>query len=211
MNVTIIPVGMLGTNCYILQSEKKNCIIFDPGAQPDKIIGIIEKAGLTPRYILLTHGHHDHIGGVNKLCERFPGIEVRIGTHDYEMITDTDKSLAILRSQRPEDYLIPQAKALADGDELTLDELTLKVVHTPGHTQGGVCYLCSNLMFSGDTLFQRECGRCDLYGGNYEQMLRSLKRLAELPGDYTVYPGHGESTVLSEERKRNPYMLEACS
>lgn len=209
MNVTIIPVGMLGTNCYLLESKQKNCVIFDPGAQPDKIIAIIEKAGLTPVYILLTHGHHDHIGAVNKLYGRFPGVKVYIGVNDYDMITDPQKSMAILRGQSANDFLIPQAETLEDGDEITVDELTLRVVSTPGHTKGGMCYLCGDLLFAGDTLFRRECGRCDLYGGNYQQMLNSLKRLSELPGDYTVYPGHGESTILSEERSHNPYMLEA--
>lgn len=209
MNVTIIPVGMLGTNCYLLSSEKKNCVIFDPGAQPDKIAGIIEKDGLTPKYILLTHGHHDHIGGVQKLLARFGDCKVYIGEGDKEMLEDTGKSLAISRNETAAEFLIPEAATLKDGQELTLDELTIKVLDTPGHTKGGVSYICGNLLFSGDTLFYGDVGRTDLYGGSYSVLKKSLKKLHDLPGDYCVYPGHGDATTLEYERKNNRYIGES--
>lgn len=211
MKVTIIPVGSLGTNCYLLETQDKHCAIIDPGAQPDKIKDVIEEGGLTPSMILLTHGHHDHIGGVNKLQEAYPSIPVYVGEKDQIMLSDTDKSLAIYRHQNQSDYIVTTAQSLTEGDELSLEELTIRVLHTPGHTQGGLSYLCEDALFTGDTLFYRSCGRCDLYGGDYEEILRSLKRLAQLEGNYTVYPGHGQSTFLEEERRYNRYMGEACS
>lgn len=210
MDIAIIPVGMLGTNCYLLQSEKKSCAIIDPGAQGKKILDIIEKEGLTPRMILLTHGHHDHIGAVKEIAKKCTDIKVYIGADDLELIEDATKNRAAMHFQQTDDYIIKGAETLKDGQELTVDELTIRVVTTPGHTRGGVAYLCRDVMFSGDTLFAGECGRCDLYGGDYEVMKKSLKKLAELEGDYEVYPGHGDSSTLEKERKTNRYMLDAC-
>lgn len=206
MNITIVPVGMLGTNCYIVESQVKNCIIIDPGAQADKIANIVDKAGLTPTMILLTHGHHDHIGGVNKLRKRYDGIPVHIGENDHDLLEDTSKSLASLRNENADEFIVRQAGTLKGGQELTLDELTIRVVATPGHTKGGVTYLCGNAMFSGDTLFAGDVGRTDLYGGNYDTLKASLKTLAMLEGNYQVYPGHGPATTLEHERKTNPYI-----
>lgn len=206
MRVTIMPVGLLGTNCYLLASEAGNCAVIDPGAQPDKIAGMIRAKGFTPKMILVTHGHHDHVGGLKKLLGSFDA-PVYIGEGDLDRISGN----MISRSVPPEDaqeYVIPGAIALTDGQELVLDELAVKVVTTPGHTPGGVCYLCGEIMFSGDTLFLGDIGRCDLPGGDYGVMKQSLKKLCGLPGDYTVYPGHGEATTLSYERKNNRYINE---
>lgn len=211
MNVTIIPVGMLGTNCYLLASKQKNCVVIDPGAQPEKIAGHLEQEKLTPKMILLTHGHHDHIGGVNKLLELFPGLSVYIGREDLAMLRDTEKNRAAYRYDELSEYIIQHGEAIDEGWEQELDELKLRAIQTPGHTRGGMIYLCNDAMFSGDTLFYHNCGRCDLYGGDYSMMLQSLKRLANLEGDYIVYPGHGETSTLEEERKYNRYMGEACS
>lgn len=211
MNVTIMPVGTLGANCYILSSQEKNCAIIDPGAQPDKIAKAIKDAGLTPQMILLTHGHHDHIGAVNQLKGYFPDCKRYIGVRDVEYLTDPDKNRAIFHYKNPEEFRIDGAETLAEGDSLTMDELTIRVLETPGHTQGGLTYLCEDALFTGDTLFYQNCGRCDLYGGDYEMLKQSLKKLAELPGDYIVYPGHERTSSLEHERKNNHYMREACS
>ena len=209
MNVTIIPVGMLGTNCYLLASRAGSCALIDPGAQPEKITDILEEKEYTLRYILLTHGHWDHLGAVKKLMEKFPGVPCYIGAEDKELLTDPEKSSRMARAQDWETLHIPDAKELGDGDKLELDELTLEVIETPGHSKGSVCYLCENIIFSGDTLFLENCGRCDLYGGDFGVMKKSLKRLAGLSGEYTVYPGHGEATSLSHERAHNPYINHA--
>lgn len=205
MNITVIPVGTLGTNCYLLASKEGNCAVIDPGAQPDKIEDAIRQKGLTPRYILLTHGHHDHIGGVKKLMTAFEPV-LAIGARDMELLTDSRKSLAAAKYNKLDDFMLENARALEDGEELELDELLIRILETPGHTKGGVVYLCEDVIFSGDTLFAGDVGRCDLYGGDYPTMKRSLARLRDLVGDYRVFPGHGPSTTLEEERKNNPYV-----
>lgn len=209
MNLTTIPVGTLGTNCYVLSSSAKNCVVFDPGAQPEKIISGIEASGLEVKYVLLTHGHHDHIGGVRKLIEKFPEAELFIGKNDLEMLTDGKKSYASIRYEKSDEFFIEKARTVSDKDEIDLDELKIRVLETPGHTKGGVCYVCENMIFSGDTLFFKNVGRCDLYGGDYGVMKKSLLKLTGLNGDYRVYPGHGEATTLDFERQHNIYIAEA--
>jgi len=209
VNIAIMPVGFLGTNCYIVSAESGDCAIIDPGAQPEKITSYLDGKKLKAKYILLTHGHHDHIGGVRKLMEAYPDAKLAIGKGDIEMLQDSKKSLAFDRYDSKEDFLIEREEPLHDGDELKLDDLTIRVMETPGHTIGGVCYVCGEAIFSGDTLFRGDVGRCDLYGGNYKEMLKSLKKLAELDGDYALYPGHGEDSTLEYERKNNMYIAEA--
>ncbi|MDL2233308.1 MBL fold metallo-hydrolase [Ruminococcaceae bacterium OttesenSCG-928-L11] len=209
MTVGIIPVGMLGTNCYIIKTDGESCAVVDPGAQPERIIRELEELRAVPRMILLTHGHHDHIGGVKKLMARYPDAVLYIGKGDAEMLGDTQKSLAVFRNSDDSDFVIGNARTLADGDVLQLEELEIRVLETPGHTKGGVTYLCEDAMFAGDTLFYGDVGRTDLYGGDYTTLLRSLRKLAEVEGDYRVYPGHGDSTTLQFERQNNSYIQEA--
>ncbi len=209
MNMTTVSVGLLGTNCYILSSNKNNCAVIDPGAQSEKILARIAEEKLDVKYILLTHGHHDHIGAVKKVLEKFPEAKLYIGKNDLEMLTDGSKSLASIRYNKSGEYFIECAETVSDGDEVTLDELNVRVVESPGHTKGGVCYICQDMLFSGDTLFYGDVGRCDLYGSNYDSMLATLRKLSALNGDYHVYPGHGESTSLEYERQHNSYIAEA--
>lgn len=211
MDIITIPVGSLGTNCYILCSKAHCCAVIDPGAQPEKIIERIKEEKLTVRYILLTHGHHDHIGGVKKLAAEFEDVKVFIGKGDAEMLGDAKKSLASLRYAKSDEFIIENAETLIEGQELELDELKIRAIETPGHTKGGCSYICRDAIFSGDTLFYGDVGRCDLYGGDYEVMKKSLRKLAELEGDYRVYPGHGDSSSLEYERMHNTYIAEACS
>ena len=205
MNLTTIPVGTLGTNCYLIISEKGSAALIDPGAGAEKIAEVLEEKGCTLRCILLTHGHWDHTGGVRQLLEKYPDAQCHIGKGDKEMVTDEKRFADMLRGGRWEDHHIPEASELADGDKIELDELTLTVMETPGHSLGSVCFICEDCIFSGDTVFLNDIGRCDLYGGSFDTMKASLKKLAALPGDYTVYPGHGEFTTLQHERENNPY------
>jgi len=197
---------MLGTNCYLLRSESGNAALIDPGGQPEKIADILERAGGKLKYILLTHGHYDHTGGVKYLIEKYPEAECFIGKGDKELLVDREKAAFMLRGLDWDTYHLPQTKELSEGDEITLDEITIKVIETPGHSVGGVCYITGDLIFSGDTLFLETVGRCDLYGGDFDVLRSSLARLSALEGDFTVYPGHGEPTTLSHERQHNPYM-----
>lgn len=207
MKLYVKPVGMLGTNCYIVADDGGKCAVIDPGAQPEKLIDFLEIHEFKPEYILLTHGHYDHIGAVKAIAEKY-GCKIAIGKNDAEQLTDREKSLATSRGMSEKDYLMTPDLQVAEGDHLTVGNLTFSVLDTPGHTRGGVCYLCGNLLFSGDTLFSGDVGRCDLYGGDFTMMQQSLKKLAAQKGDYRVLPGHGPESTLEQERLHNPYMRE---
>ena len=198
MTVTSLPVGSIGTNCYLLYDEAtRDAAVIDPGDNAKPVAARIRELGLNVRAILLTHGHFDHCGDVKRI-RKLTGAPVYVHPADRGMPLPLRRGLEADRD-------------LAEGDVLDLAGTQLKVLHTPGHTPGSVCFLCGDLLFSGDTLFEGSCGRTDFPGGSWPEMLASLRRLAELEGDYKVYPGHGEETTLEQERRFNPYMAQACS
>lgn len=205
MKLYIKPVGAIGTNCYILADDNKACAIIDPGAQSERLIEFLESRDLTPQYILLTHGHYDHIGGVKALVKRF-ACKLAVGEQDAEQLTDPSKSLAVLRSMDEAVYIMTPDLLLQDGDIVTVGEMQFVAIDTPGHTRGGISYQCADMLFTGDTLFAGDVGRTDLYGGSYPALMKSVERLAALSGDYRVLPGHGPESRLSLERQHNPYM-----
>lgn len=207
MKLYTLPVGQLLTNCYVLASEKGRAAIVDPGDDPLDVAALLEKNSLTPAMILLTHGHFDHIGGVKELVARY-GIPVYGSRDELPLFTDLRRNQAVYVHGTPERYHVEPDHLVEDGDEITLDELTIRVLATPGHTPGGVCYLCGGLLFSGDTLFAGSIGRCDLLGGDYETLLHSLSRLDQLEGEYQVLPGHGHDSTLTYEKAANPYFEE---
>lgn len=198
-----IPVGQIDTNCYLIGDETENvCAVVDPGGSAERVMAMIEKSGLTPKMILLTHGHWDHVGAISALLERWPDLPVY--AHEKELCPAGEPNPR---------YFFPRAgenqRTYGEGDRLPLGSLTLEVLHTPGHSAGSVVVLAEDVMLAGDTLFAGSCGRCDLPGGDEGQMLTSLKRLAELAGDYQVCPGHGPLSTLDRERQTNPYMRHA--
>lgn len=205
MKIETMVLCELATNCYIIASEKNNCAIVDPASDAEKIITRVEELGLTPQYILVTHPHHDHIGAVKQLQKHYDA-KVVISQIDYQIILDPVPMYGERYLWKVKDKLFTADTLVEDGDEIVMDELTFRVLLTPGHTAGGVCYLCGGKIFSGDTLFAGEVGRCDLYSGDLNAMLHSVDRLAALPGDYDVYPGHGESTTMAAERRGNEYI-----
>ncbi len=206
LGIKHLALGMLRTNCYIVYSEGK-CAVIDPGAQADKIVSAISEIGAEPQYILLTHPHFDHIGAVKELCATYPNIKVCIGEGDLPELENAAESFAAAVKGNREKYTDFTADILLnDGDSIAVGAETFTVISTPGHTRAGVCYLCGDELFTGDTLFREEVGRCDLVGGDYHTILRSVKRLAAMSGEYNVYPGHEEFSTMSHERAFNRYI-----
>ncbi len=200
MNVHMLTVGPIGTNCYILDAGDGRCAVVDPGGDAERILAALDDLHAEISTVLLTHGHYDHTGAVAALTGRFPDAEVYLHRLDW----DTDwPDLFPLRGQ------IPYVKHVAGGDTLDVCGESVSVLHTPGHTPGSVCYLWNSVLFSGDTLFAGSCGRTDFPGGSTAEIMESLRRLAELPGDYTVCPGHMELTTMDAERRSNPYLRSA--
>ena len=203
MEILVIPVGYLQENCYIAYDEGKVAVVIDPGDEGQKLVEAIRNRGLDVRYILLTHGHFDHTGAVMEIKNEF-GAKLCVSGEDAEMLTDPQLSLAMRQRWKPEDISIDLL--LSDGDVIEAGKMRFEVIATPWHSKGSVTYRRETVLFTGDTLFQGDCGRTDLYGGSYEQIKASLRRLADLEGDYQVLPGHGPDSTLEEERLHNIYM-----
>lgn len=196
-----MQVGELATNCYILVDEtEKKAAVIDPGDEADRILAELNKLDAQVEYILLTHGHFDHIGAVVQLHQALPQTKVYLHRAD---------------SRGTGFHVVPLVDQVADllyyddGDTLILGSLTIHVIHTPGHTPGGVTLQVEDVLFTGDTLFYGSMGRSDFPGGNTAQLFASLKKLAQLEGDYQVLPGHDMTTTLDRERRSNVFMLEA--
>lgn len=203
MEIKVLPVGELSTNCYILEdTASKLAAVIDPGDEAGRILDQVKRDGVQVKYILLTHGHYDHTCAVPELHEALPDAEIYI--HQADSLGAGGR-LFPLASQ------IDTLLLYDEGDTLTLGELTIHVMNTPGHSLGSVVLRVNDVLFTGDTLFAGSCGRCDLRGGNYEQMMDSLKRLALLDGDFHVLPGHEAASTLERERYVNYYMKEALS
>lgn len=206
MLIKCLTLGSYETNCYIVtDAASLDCAVIDPGADGATILDYLESNHLNCRFILLTHGHFDHTGAVESvqaetgaaLCMHQRDDGVTIGGEYY-------------RFRAPEG-----TQFYSDGDVVSLGALRFTVLETPGHTPGSVALLCEDadsgdkVLFTGDTLFRDSCGRTDFPGSSTDDMLRSLKRLASLPGDYEVYPGHMDSTTLDRERRCNHYIAYA--
>lgn len=189
-----LPLGDYQTNCYILHEESsKTCCVIDPGYSPDVVLDKVDDLGLTVEAILLTHGHFDHVGGVKEIA-------AETGCPVY--LHEADLSMPPMMTAGP----LYHTHTYTESDQLNMAGLTIGVLHTPGHTPGSVCLVAENSLFSGDTLFQGSCGRTDLPGGNWLTIKNSLNRLAAIEANLWVYPGHGGSTTLAQEKRYNPYM-----
>ena len=204
MLIKDFQVGALQTNCYIVTDENTlSCAVIDPGAESNVMLDYIESNGLKVRAIFITHGHFDHTMAV-------PEMQYATGAPVY--INKKDAGAADCAAHHC--YAVPEGsdtRFYAEGDEIDIDSLHFKVMETPGHSPGSVCLQCETALFCGDTLFRDSCGRTDLEGGSMREIMRSLKRLYELPGDYEVYPGHADTTTLERERRFNYYMSYAVN
>jgi glyoxylase-like metal-dependent hydrolase (beta-lactamase superfamily II) len=195
----------MATNCYLLiDKATKALALVDPGEYTDEVFNGINDNGGDLKFILLTHGHFDHIGGVSKYLDKFPKAKVYIGKSDEICLTDDDYNLSVKAFQRRFTHF--NADLLSDGDNLNLGESVIKFIETPGHTAGSGCFMVDNKLITGDTLFFMSCGRTDFINSSSASMIKSLKKLSEIDGEYTVYPGHGEFSTLSYEKNHNAYM-----
>lgn len=204
LELKIFSPGMVYANCYIVKDEESgDAFVVDPGSYTKRLEAVLSEMKIEKlRYILLTHGHFDHIEGVKKLKENYGG-EIVIHSEDADCLYDKKKSLASKFFFIQND--VTADKLICDGDKLSFGGGEIEVVHTPGHTRGSVCYLICDMMFSGDTLFRNTIGRTDFPGGSFEEIKASLQKLSLLETDYKVYPGHDVSTTLAAEKKHNPY------
>lgn len=203
MKIDSIMVGPIMTNCYLLQDEKaKVCALIDPGDDAKQVEMLVDNSGCTLQYILLTHGHFDHWGAVRPLLRKY---DVPVYIHKADV---TDRPGGDLLFQRLDEQ---HQRYYDEGDKLTLGKLTLRVMHTPGHSKGSVCLVVNDVIFAGDTLFRSSCGRTDFPGGDYREMLASLARLGRMEGSYHVYSGHERDTDLDAERRFNPYMKQGMT
>lgn len=199
-----LQLGELRSNCYIVETAPHQCIAVDIGGDSRLLLNFLKMKQLKLSKILLTHGHFDHIGGVQDMVGA-TGAEVYIHEDDAHMLESASASLASSMSYNSfvpvTSYIsINENAVVSDGD------YSFRVLHTPGHSMGSVCYVCEDVIFSGDTLFCCSIGRTDFPGSNHEMMMASLKLLRELDGDFRVLPGHNDSTTLDYERKSNPFM-----
>jgi len=211
MRIHPLTVGPLQGCCYVVApDDQPDAAIIDPGGEAARIAAHIRRHQLTPRLLLATHGHIDHVQAVAAMKDAFPGARLCIHEADAPMLSDAGQALADLLGL-PFEPCEPDG-FLADGDALTLASLRFEVLHTPGHTPGGICLLIRReeqpaIVFSGDTLFAGGIGRTDFPGGSYVQLLDSIRgRLFRLPDDTLVYPGHGDPTTIGEERRTNPFL-----
>lgn len=198
MKIMQMQVGPIGTNCYILEDGGKIAVI-DPGDESGRILDELKKSGAQVEYILLTHGHYDHTTAVPELHAALP--EAKIYIHQADA-NGAGSRLFPLAGQ-VDDLLLYD-----EGDTLPLASLTIEVLHTPGHSPGSVTLKAGDVLFTGDTLFAGDCGRTDLRGGSWEEILASLGRLGRLEGNFHVLPGHGPASTLDTERQVNPYLRQ---
>ena len=200
----MFTVGPMEANCYILYDpDKREGLIIDPGAEGSRLIKFIEKEKISILYIVNTHGHPDHIGANQKVKEH-TGAPILIHEYDAPMLT---KSGSLLSFIFPTEYSSPPAdRLIKDGDLMECAGMKLRVLHTPGHTPGGVSLLTDDCIFTGDTLFSGSVGRFDLPGGSQEVLLNSIKKILVLDTNLTIYPGHGPSTTVGQELHTNPFI-----
>ena len=201
MRIKTLHLGLIKTNCYLISTEMA-AVVIDPGFDRPETLEFLKDNSDKERLILLTHAHFDHIGGAEALREK-TGVKIGIGELDADGLADTDINLSDMFHAN----IVPFKPDLVfkNGDKITVGDIEFKVIGTPGHTEGGICYLTGDCLFSGDTLFENSVGRTDFPGGDIKALKRSVKRLMTLPADTKVYPGHGYSTTIAREKEYNMF------
>ena len=206
MEISVLQLGQIGTNCYIFHNkDSAACGIIDPGDQGDQLAVWLKKQGLEPEAVLLTHGHFDHILGIPGLRKQWPGLPVYCHPADL----GEGETAGIFGQRVPTVRSFGNITTYKEGDVVSVAGTDVEVLETPGHTPGSVTLRAGDVLFTGDTLFAGSMGRTDLPGGDEAVIMRSLRRLGELEGDYQVLPGHEERSTLERERQGN-YCLRAA-
>lgn len=197
---TTVPVGFIDVNCYLVPSEADGCLyIIDPGAEPQKILKEIDRDKFKDFRILLTHGHVDHIGAIPELMKTLPVSKLYLHKEDLPLYKSPNNCLL---------PWIPLVKNLPEPSD-EIGNCEFRIIHTPGHTRGAVCFLSGNLnaLFSGDTIFHGSVGRTDLPGGSQDSLIKSIKeKIFTLPDGLEIFPGHGDATTVGFEKSNNPYL-----
>ncbi|NFC91788.1 MBL fold metallo-hydrolase [Clostridium botulinum] len=198
MDIKTIPVGIYNANCYLLIDQDK-CAIIDPGGDPEDIIKIIEDNNLIPKFILLTHGHIDHVGGVEAIKDEY-NIPFYINRKDEDLIKEAEYIFGNFgKYKNADEYLV-------EGKEFQLGNLKIKAIETPGHSPGGMSFLVNNVIFTGDTLFRESIGRSDFIGGSHNTLINSIQsKITVLDPDIYVLPGHGPQSTIGYEKDNNPF------
>jgi len=200
------PLGGYQTNCYTVQSGEHLWVV-DAGFEPEPLLQLIGETGLTPEAIVLTHAHSDHIAGIRQVLESYPDVPIWIATEEERWLADPELNLSAylgLGVTAP-----PASRLLNDGDELTLGQTTWRVLHTPGHSPGGLTFVCDEhgVAIAGDALFANSIGRTDFPGSSHEQLVESIRtKLYALPDETRVLPGHGPETTIGREKRSNPFV-----
>jgi hydroxyacylglutathione hydrolase len=209
LKIDRLILGAFETNCYVVRQDESatECLLIDTGLDGSDLVAFLEGHQLTPVAVVLTHGHADHVVGLAALRQRYPGIKVFIHQLDAPLLADPDANLSGLAgltfATEPADVL------LRDGDVIEEAGIRLRVLHTPGHTLGGICLYAEPeaLVFAGDTLFADSVGRTDFPGGDMDQLIESIQtKLFTLPDNTAVYPGHGMRTTIGREKRANPFL-----
>ncbi len=205
MKVIRMAAGIYAANCYIVYSENtKDGIIVDPGGDSDEILDVINERDINIDYIILTHGHGDHIGGVISLINKLK-VPLLIHEEDVDMISDANMNLSNIMPSGPVE--LKPDRLLKDGDIIKFGDLEAEIIHTPGHTKGGISIKIGDNLITGDTLFQGSIGRTDLIGGDYDTIISSIKEKLLIFPDYTiVWPGHGAESTVGSEKRNNPFL-----
>lgn len=200
-----LEVGIYGANCYLVGSQdSKEAAIIDPGAEFNKIDNKINELGLKPKMVILTHYHGDHIGAVQEFIDKY-GTKVYIHKDDAHALNNS--SMNLTKSMFGKDMAIKADQELSDGDEINLGELKFEIIHTPGHTKGGICIKVGNIMMTGDTLFKSSIGRTDFPGGSYEEIIKSIKeKIFKYDDNTLIYPGHMSPSTIKMEKRNNPFV-----